>query len=315
MSAPDFSGEQISYYPDINSDFDQEPESFFADLNNDGTLESRLQGIDTDNNGQLDSWAIESDINGDRITDQTSLIQEIDTDSDGLADTLVMQADLDGGVIDVAADAVNEAGVGDSSNNFSNSCEAIGNPEIDLQYWEWQGNDMTCAIKSQEFILDQLGGKDFSQEELVDLATQNGWYTPGVGTPWEHVGSLLEVHGVAVERVNHEDSSVAWEDLQQKLANGQKALVGVDADEIWNSNGNDDDDRLTNSWGIPGGGANHVVQVIGIENPSSDNPIVILNDPGTPEGKGLRVPASLFIDAWQDSGQYMVSTVSTPTVA
>lgn len=59
---------------------------------------------------------------------------------------------------------------------------------------------------------------------------------------------------------------------------------------------------------MPEQGANHAVQVIGIDRSDPDNPVVILNDPGQPNGQGIRVNADDFVDAWQDSDRFMVST-------
>ena len=76
-------------------------------------------------------------------------------------------------------------------------------------------------------------------------------------------------------------------------------LGGIDSDKV-----------LANVSGMPEQGANHAVQVIGIDNSDPDNPVVILNDPGHPNGQGVRVAADDFMDAWEDSDNFMVSTVS-----
>ena len=48
----------------------------------------------------------------------------------------------------------------------------IGNPDNIYQ----QHADDTCAIKSQQLILKEYG-INVSEEELVQLSMQNGWYT------------------------------------------------------------------------------------------------------------------------------------------
>ena len=50
---------------------------------------------------------------------------------------------------------------------------------------------------------------------------------------------------------------------------------------------------------------NHAVEVIGIDY-SSPEPMVIINDSGTMDGHAITVPASQFMDAWEDSGYYCV---------
>jgi len=174
-----------------------------------------------------------------------------------------------------------------------------------MEHWHWQCADDSCAIVAQEFILDSLTGHNFSEQELLQEASQNGWYTPGGGTPLYQVGNLLEAHGFQVE--HHSGATI--EDIAQKLANGEKIIVGVDADEIWEQGRNYWKDELIGDLsGIPGQDANHAVQVIGIDRSDSQNPMVILNDPGTPNGMGLRVPVDEFVDAWADSEHFMVST-------
>lgn len=182
----------------------------------------------------------------------------------------------------------------------------IGDPGGEMANWHQQTYDDTCAVVSQEFILESLTGQDFSEDELRQEAIDNGWYTPGGGTPVEHVGGLLEAHGVDVERTE----GATLQDIADKLSQGEKVIVGLDADEIWMP-GQDfvQDEILGDVGSIPGQGANHAVEVIGIDNSDPNHPMVILNDPGHPDGQGVMVPADEFVDAWNDSGNYMVYTV------
>src|SRR5712691_7276428 len=61
----------------------------------------------------------------------------------------------------------------------------------------------TCAIRCQEFILEQFTGVHVDEQTLVHEAMQHGWYTPGAGTVLPDVGKLLELHGIAVHRYTH----------------------------------------------------------------------------------------------------------------
>ena len=56
----------------------------------------------------------------------------------------------------------------------------------------------------------------------------------------------------------------------------------------------------------PYDGPNHAVQVIGIDYSDPDNPMVILNDSGHPDGCGLEVPMDTFLDAWDDADNMMI---------
>lgn len=182
----------------------------------------------------------------------------------------------------------------------------IGDPGGEMANWHMQTYDDTCAVVSQEFILESLTGQDFSEDELRQEAIDNGWYTPGGGTPVEHVGDLLEAHGVDVERTD----GATLQDIADKLSRGEKVIVGVDADEIWTPGQDYGQDEILGDVGcIPGQGANHAVEVIGIDVSDPNHPMVILNDPGHPDGQGAMIPADEFVNAWADSGNYMVYTV------
>ncbi len=179
----------------------------------------------------------------------------------------------------------------------------IGDPGADMTHWHQQTGADTCGVVSQEFILDDVLGRDFTESELREIAASEGWYTPGGGTPLPEMGRLLEHFNLEVDY--QEDCTL--EDLSQKIEEGQKVIVALDSDEIWNP-GAVDDDLLYTRWGLPGQDANHAVQVIGVDGSDPEHPAVVLNDPGMAEGQGLKIPADTFMDAWEDSNHYMVST-------
>jgi|GEM_PF-1541732 len=177
----------------------------------------------------------------------------------------------------------------------------IGNPGEDMSYWHMQTHDDTCAVVSQEYILDDLTWQHFNEDDLVNVAIEHGWYTPGGGTTMDNVGKLLEYYGLHVER-----GSGTIDSLESALANGHKVIVGVDANEIW-SNGTDSiHDQLYSVMGIPDSDANHAVEVIGIDRSDPQHLMVILNDPGHPGGQGSMIPLELFKQSWADSGNFMV---------
>jgi hypothetical protein len=278
MEPQDVFQEPIDYFLETNSDVSQMADPVFADLDNDGTFESVLEPIDTDGDGKSDTWVIQTDIDNDGVSDYT---------------LLTMEEDYDG-----------ESQIGASNVATDNMYEVVGNPENNEQFWHLQTQSDTCAIASQQFILEELTGQNLSEDELRQFATDNGWYTPGGGTPLEHMGNLVEAYGFDVEKQNN----CSWEDLNQCLANNQQVMVAIDADEIWNPTELDEDDNISEAFGIPGQGVNHAVEVTGIDNSDPNNPMVILNDPGHPNGKGMKVSAEQFMDAWADSGNYMVYT-------
>lgn len=300
---------------DSNQSFDTE----IVDTNLDGTFDTQIvdtdgdgildtQFVDTNSDGMIDTQIVDS--NGDGVLDT----QMIDVNGDGKVDVVMMDTDGDGFLDTEAGDQNNNVQpTGYDDNNSvhptsyeGNSDEIYGNPEEDMDNWHMQTHEDTCAVVSQEFILDELTGHDFTENELMHLAEENGWYTPGGGTSFENVGKILEAYGINVERTY--DNSL--EDIAAKLESGEKIIVGIDSNEIWSDGpGELLDELLSDVLGIPDQGADHAVEVIGIDNSDPNHPVVILNDPGHPDGMGMRVPADEFVEAWEDSGTYMVSTV------
>lgn len=166
----------------------------------------------------------------------------------------------------------------------------------DIEHWHMQEQPDTCAIVSQEYILESYLDRDFTETGLVNLSIEKGYYSPGSGTsPWD-VGKLLEDYNIPVERTAYR----SFDDIIEKLENNKKIIVGVDANEIWE---NSDEQQLLDLFFMPQ--ANHAVQVIGFD---SDQEKVILNDSGHPDGKGMRVSLSDFSNAWEDSNNFMVYT-------
>ena len=178
--------------------------------------------------------------------------------------------------------------------------ELYGDPISDAGHWHQQKYPDTCAIVSQEYILEAYIDRDFSEEELALEAMSKGYYAPGVGTLPEDVGNLLEDHGIEVER--SDGNSI--ENITDKLSKHQKVIVGVDANEIWAPS---DEEQLKDLLFMPE--ANHAVMVTGYDDSTKT---VYLNDPGHPGGKAMRVDLEDFKNAWNDSCNFMVCTVEAP---
>lgn len=176
--------------------------------------------------------------------------------------------------------------------------EIIGTPIEDAGVWDGrQSYSDTCAVRCQEFILEQFTGQEFDEAALVAESAANGWYVPGEGTNPAEVGNLLEAHGVEVNRYEFATTY----DLASELAQGHKVIVGVDAGELWDPMR----DAIESSYGLDS--ADHAVVVSGIDTTDPDNLRVIISDPGT--GNPVATyPMDQFLSAWQDSGFYMVAT-------
>ena len=180
----------------------------------------------------------------------------------------------------------------------------IGDPANDMDTWHMQTHDDTCAVVSQEFILEQLTGQHINEDQLREVAMENGWYTPGGGTPMADVGNLLEYFGLHVDK--HEDSSIS--EIENALSHGEKVIVGVNSEEIWDPQSHNlIDEFLYNVMGIPGADANHAVEVIGVDKSDPAHPMVVLNDSGHPGGEGKMLPLHDFEEAWSGSNNYIVT--------
>ena len=188
-----------------------------------------------------------------------------------------------------------------SLENSDGYAEMYGNPSSDAIHWHQQKYPDTCAIVSQEYILEAYIDRDFSEEELALEAMSKGYYAPGVGTLPEDVGNLLEDHGIEVER--SDGNSI--ENITDKLSKHQKVIVGVDANEIWAPS---DEEQLKDLLFMPE--ANHAVMVTGYDDSTQT---VYLNDPGHPDGAKMSVNLDDFENAWNDSCNFMVCTVKAPT--
>ena len=177
-----------------------------------------------------------------------------------------------------------------------------GEPDQDGPLWHLQEYPDTCAIVSQQYVLESMTGHHFAESELVREAMKNGYYHPGCGTLPYDVGRLLEDYGIKVERSEFNNI----DDIKQKLAHHQKIIVAIDSNEIW---ANSLEQQLIDIIFLPE--ANHAVTVIGYDEETDQ---VIVNDPGHPKGREMRVDLNDFEDAWQDSNYFMVSTLdSSPT--
>lgn len=271
---------------DIDGDGEKDDYQIIGDFNNDGKSDTvTYKSVNLDDDEEEHGYIVEIDYGSDDTIDNKDIVYNLDSnDENPDRDDWVWQSDID----EIKTDSI------------------VGEPEEDMENWHEQKYDDTCAVVSQEFILEELTGEEFSEEELREEAFEKGYYTPGGGTPMEKMGCLLEDYGIEVERTY--DNTL--EDLSEKLEQGEKVLVAVDSDEIWDPNQSGEED-LNEHGNIPGQDANHAVQVIGIDYSDPDNPVVILNDPGSPEGKGMRIPASEFMEAWEDSNYYMVSTTGS----
>ncbi len=167
----------------------------------------------------------------------------------------------------------------------------------------YQYYDDTCAIQSQHLILQQYG-INVTQEEMIEVAKENGWYAEGHGTPMGMIGKLLEYYGIDISGTYGNNIF----NLSNELAQGHQVIVSVDEYELVYPNETKDWDDLY------GEEANHALVVVGIDTSDPNNVQVIVTDPGT-GNRQMAYPAEQFINAWKDSECFMVTTNDVPIVA
>ncbi|MEV6397168.1 C39 family peptidase [Streptomyces sp. NPDC051907] len=262
-----------------------------------------------------------SDIDLTQYTDPSSPVDPTDqalvgdpTDPTGLADPYDGTGDPYDGTgaepyVDPSLDGVPDLPNFDPA--LSDPSAVLGDPGGAMETWQQHTGDNACAIGAQGMVLEYLTGQEFSEEQLTQEAASMGWFDVSSGTSPDDVGNLLEYHGVPVEHVE----GASLEQLQQVVAGGGAAIVGVDSSEIWTAGHDPSDEPVGMVPGVAGQDADHAVWVTGFDNSDPAHPMVILNDSGHPDGQGLAVPLDEFMGAWQDSGNLLVSAGGAGTAA
>ncbi len=307
---------------DYNQDGSVESQTIYYDYDQNGIYEEVVKGYDSDGDGLMDDIATYHDFDGDGNEDMSIREQLLDQDGDGQIDTYIVNVDsnadqvfesvevydLKEGPDTLGLNPVIPEGIG----NLSGACadelynfdpmkadlsRVSGNPAQAMREWEYQGNTERCALYSQKFVIEEFTQNEVHIEELAELAQKNGWYSEGSGTPLLNMDKILQHYGIQSEMSFYNEIS----DIQRCLESGGRIIAAIDADEIWYG---ENDDLFT-----PCDGANHAVEVIGMDYTNPDEPMVILNDSGNPNGCGEMVPLDIFLDAWEDSNRQMVSCI------
>ena len=260
---------------------------FTQDNNNDGVEESYYwETYDTDKDGYIDAVLVLSDLDNDgryesaetyvfdKNNDEFQLVQSIDI-SDPERGTLSCELD-----------------------NFdpenTDASKVTGDPQDVLELWEYQGDTSRCAVYSQKFIIEEFTGVEVDIEDLVSYAAEQGWFSEEGGTSPENLNKLLDAYGIP----NEMNFGYEISDIENALANGDRVIVAVDSGEYWMG---ESDDVYT-----PVDGADHAVEIIGIDRSDPEHPMVIANDSGNPNGKGEMIPLDVFVNAWADSNNLAV---------
>lgn len=150
----------------------------------------------------------------------------------------------------------------------------------ELDSWFQQSERMSCAVADQTMVLNQLTHEGYTEQEMLDIGREKGWYNEGtypkdVGKIAEHMGMEVEQHhGVAAAELD-----IANDPELKVLANVDSALLQY-----------------------PGAfkrcQPDHCVQVLRVDD-TAEGKMVILNDPGHADGKGVVYPLEVFERAYR----------------
>ena len=310
---------------DTNGDGVIDSEQLRTDTNGDGRMDTFFQQSDSDGDGVFEYASLSVDGDGDGAVDFRSSATTFDTNGDGVHDTVLYVEDADGDGTPETVRAMDEeewasfqAGepqeeplpdnegtspegygedtYGEDSYYYegyeqydpsqSDPSKVVGDPAGDEAYWAYQGENGPCAIYAQVMAYEAITGEDVDPKEMIEVAEENGWYNGG--TSMKDIDKILDYLGAETEYGSGGD----LEDLADCLEDGGRIVVAVDANEIWYSG--DSEMFAPNE-------PNHAVTVVGIDY-SGEEPMVIVNDSGIPDGHAVAVPADRFMDAWEDSG-------------
>jgi len=163
--------------------------------------------------------------------------------------------------------------------------------ELAAKAWEPQLESHSCAVSCQGFIIREYTGRPVKQESLLAEAKMENWYDPE-GSSMEHVGKLLCAYGIEYEAGFEAD----YEDLKAASDRGERMIVAVQNRALLTP-GLDE---------MPDLSANHAVEVIRVDDSDPRDVRIILNDPGSREGRAMNVSLANFLDAWKTGDNYLL---------
>lgn len=150
-------------------------------------------------------------------------------------------------------------------------------------------SDNLCVIRCEGIALRHFG-LNVTDDELLEESKQEGWLQTA-GTIFTDIGKLSEKHGLSVSQIYNSN----LEGLYQVLSDDSIVIVFVDEGELTGDYAQErEEDRFI------GGCPDHVVIVKAI----TDDSVAVI-DSYTPEQTNS-YPLEQFIDAWNDSNNYMV---------
>jgi hypothetical protein len=271
---------------------------FTADL--DGNLEPDAIALDLDVDGTADLFVSESGDGGflggvwDPETGEPLALDEISRDEaltvmPGVVEFLD-PSEVDGGTEQAPLD-VQPGGEEIDHPDVVVDGQLIGDPTGVADEWFQQARNGYCVPASITQIVARYTGIDHADESLfVEWTNELGLFvTDADGTPGVRFADAVQLFEKAGIPAQLEIGSP--ESLAEMLAEGRGVMLFVDSGEIWQGEATEDT------------APDHAVVVTGID---VERGVVILSDPGHPEGNMEEVPIEVFEDAWADSNFAMI---------
>ena len=147
------------------------------------------------------------------------------------------------------------------------------------------GNNI-CSVLCEAYVLHRRG-IPFEDKELLSIAQTHHWLKPE-GTPLHSIGQLLAHYDLMVTRKY--DATI--EDISKALAFDNDVIVAVDKEKLYGLEDQEDE-------------PNHAVVVRSLYEDK-----VSLFDPSS-QNTDATVPLTTFLDAWNESHQYMIRVLQS----
>ena len=291
---PDFFIEQMAdgtFVAMSDDDGNLTPDSVGVDFTGDGTFEVMVTR-------QVDgTYLVEVDQDGDGVHEgsQQMTYEELAQVEPGIVAMLDSAFPGEAGAVtgdpaqvDPAGEVPAEEPVDEPTSPYVEDGQIVGDPTGDAEHWFEQAANGLCLPASVAQIASEYTGEHYDDEAyFVERGNELGIFVvgpdgvPGVGI--DGAVALLEDAGIpaSMEYGTGIDSLVGY------LEEGRGVVLAVDSGEIWYGEETEDD------------AADHAVVVTGVD---VERGVVIVSDPGDPEGNAKEYPIEQFEDAWEDSG-------------
>lgn len=318
----DAEGGRIAF---LDVDGDSVMDAELIDIDDDGVFDGAIADVDgdqyfeTDLVRRADGSFTPIDLPDEPSNESTQPVPSADTPSDGRPDARPPTLDPDSDptsdddvvLVPVTPEEPTEPTRAQDPVDTGPATDSMaGDPENDAMRWFDQVDNGLCMPASVTQIVVEMTNGQFTFEQVQTMAIENGWisrseneiFMTDKGYGWSGMTTadgerLLEAFGVNAEIVH----GVTPTDLAAMLEGGYDIIATIDGEEIWT--GLDDD--VTDF----GTGSNHALVVTGVD---IGRGVVVVNDPGDPNGRAHEYPLDMFLDAWADSG--FEAIVATPPV-